>query len=670
MSDQINREKLQDRSSEEQDEEISRHLHLRSNSSDEFLGVSSSDDLLRRDSELSVSSPGKDSKGHSRAPSSEVKSHSDVLPDGTPKVSKVTKVMVKMHDSLGHLRGSSGSSSHSRQNSSGNHHKKCKKHDHCPEGCIERQKTILHMREVSVQISPEDVAKVLSEEAIGEERESGEGNESIEQRISSELEFEAEYIWVEPADTFKVEDIKEAQYIGFHINSASKLVHKMLYYDIENYRWVSVSLLILFLCILPTAVSSAWFSLIPLGDPDGTYSDKATWVFVVNPLTWVLMSYLIVSVFLGVLDERIPWRPWHTWVHIPILTYVVNVITVGFSVFFYQTYPANGILSLGVTMLSTLVGLRLKNHIDFYCPRNHYVNTLWTFSKCLITLFIFVVWLNVYIILFAVSSSTAQSILSFMLMIVAFIFKKILLAQTDDFPLEMAMCIAGLWVENLNDIFSTMAYPSVSNPEVTYIFIWFSKFAGDIWYVVFLFDWWFIFRVWIKSVFKKQRGVPIEEDIDLDDRGHSNIKPAYHRRQIRFFIWKILSQFCGQIFYMSVATCLRFSYNSDYFRFSEDNVSDLVERTWLTNEYTNVSDREFRNSLIFSGTNLTWIAFSAIIYYCYVRKYHQKSYQDLKLDFRNLVLSPNYIGFVLTIVVSNMFLVCTFIMYQSRVFFF
>eukprot|EP01135_Chromosphaera_perkinsii_P006801 Nk52_evm2s598 gene=Nk52_evmTU2s598 len=602
--------------------------------------VQSGEELNRSSGDLAVSVEIRSSEdliqevGKADAPGGQdLSSYSD-LKNGLPKHSKVTRILDKVHKRV----LSSGESS-MRDSVESSSSELLYKNEN-----FNRGKTTLNMRTVSLARDPEEGECTL------QDREDG------------------EFVWVEPQDSYDIQDIKDAQYIGDHINFASVFAHKLVYHDSFKFKKISIGLLIFLVSIFPTAVTCAWFALIPIHDPDGSYGDKASWVFVVNPLTWVLISYLIVTVFLACLDERVPWRPWHTWVHIPIMTYFVSVCTVGFSVFFHNSWPLNGIVSFFVTIVTTLLGLRLKNNVDFYCPRKHYLDTLWQFSKCMITVFIFTLVLACYVIGFsAAGGGILQSLLTFALMIFAFIFKKILLAQTDQFPLEAAMVIAGLWVENLDDIFTTMAYPSVDSPEITFIVLWFSKFFGNIWYLLFLTDYWFSFRVWIKAFFKGQKGVAIEED-DKNDRGHSNVRPAYHRRQVRFYMWKVLSQFCAQIFYICVGTCLRYSYNSKWFRFS-DSVHELSEKSIITDNYDNVTEHDFRNSLIFSGINLTWIFFSGVFAYCMIKKYRRSVFDDLQGAFSNLIVSENYTGFVLTIVVSNMFMVCSFVMYQTRVFF-
>jgi len=63
----------------------------------------------------------------------------------------------------------------------------------------------------------------------------------------------------------------------------------------------------------------------------------------------------------------------------------------------------------------------------------------------------------------------------------------------------------------------------------------------------------------------------IEEDLDADDRGHSNSHPGYRRRQFRFLTWKLLSQFQSYLFYIVLAPVLRWGPNQHRFPLSESD---------------------------------------------------------------------------------------------------
>eukprot|EP00051_Salpingoeca_urceolata_P012082 m.150166 g.150166 ORF g.150166 m.150166 type:complete len:115 (+) comp17370_c0_seq1:199-543(+) len=76
--------------------------------------------------------------------------------------------------------------------------------------------------------------------------------------------------------------------------------------------------------------------------------------------------------------------------------------------------------------------------------------------------------------------------------------------------------------------------------------------------------------------------VPIEVDLDLDDRGHSNQKPGYFRRQAQFFMCKVYSQMSAGIFYLIVTPLLRHGKNGAYYPFSEAGTSIEDQHTLNT----------------------------------------------------------------------------------------
>lgn len=93
------------------------------------------------------------------------------------------------------------------------------------------------------------------------------------------------------------------------------------------------------------------------------------------------------------------------------------------------------------------------------------------------------------------------------------------------FPIEIAMIISGLWLENIDDTFQTLVFPTVEDGgTVTFFTLWLRKFLENAWYLLFFTgtaapyyltpshgshfnstapDRWFQFRVWIKDLLKR-----------------------------------------------------------------------------------------------------------------------------------------------------------------------
>ena len=66
-------------------------------------------------------------------------------------------------------------------------------------------------------------------------------------------------------------------------------------------------------------------------------------------------------------------------------------------------------------------------------------------------------------------------------------------------------CFAGLWVENLGDVFVTLAFPTAEAPGPTYAIIFLIRIVENLAYLWFQLNIWFKFRVWIKGKFKKDQ---------------------------------------------------------------------------------------------------------------------------------------------------------------------
>jgi hypothetical protein len=66
-------------------------------------------------------------------------------------------------------------------------------------------------------------------------------------------------------------------------------------------------------------------------------------------------------------------------------------------------------------------------------------------------------------------------------------------------------CAAGLWVENLGDVFVALAFPTAERPGPTFAVIWLVRVAENLLYLWFQLNIWFKFRIWIKGKFKKDQ---------------------------------------------------------------------------------------------------------------------------------------------------------------------
>lgn len=132
-----------------------------------------------------------------------------------------------------------------------------------------------------------------------------------------------------------------------------------------------------------------------------------------------------------------------------------------------------------------------------------FLRRLKNYNTVIILVATYVVALAGWVIGFREMSSGGQLSMPFVLLLLVFIWKKILLAKTDSMPILMAMLIAGLWLENLDDVFQTLVFTTVDKPGPTFFLLWLRKFAENAAYLLFLTRRWFKFRVWVKDFCKR-----------------------------------------------------------------------------------------------------------------------------------------------------------------------
>lgn len=235
--------------------------------------------------------------------------------------------------------------------------------------------------------------------------------------------------------------------------------------------------------LTPAFFAVLWFGIIPLGNADGGTSDKAVWVFIINPGTYVFFSYMLINIFLACLDSSRPWRPFKNYVFILFLNYMAQVGIIGTIVLLYGSFSGLGIVCITISVIVTLIGLYLTPHGYFDDNKDRYYHRLHVFKKILICFLTLWIILLAYILANATSSGVGQGFLTVALTIITFIYKKIFLAFTDVYPIEVAMVISGLWLENLVDLFIFLAYPTAVQIGATYVVIWISRVGENVAYL-------------------------------------------------------------------------------------------------------------------------------------------------------------------------------------------
>ncbi|CAD7700692.1 unnamed protein product [Ostreobium quekettii] len=487
------------------------------------------------------------------------------------------------------------------------------------------------------------------------------------------------------------------------VNKPVELVSRVAHAKITRWKAFNLAWLLIVTILIPTAVVLVWFVAIPIqgqnlkctmftpadvgarrfnelaGDgcsrefvrvcEEGDFGDKAWWAFVVNPGTYVFFQYMLISIFLACLDEKRPWRPFLSYAPILLVGYMAQLGIVGAVTLAHRTFEGLGVVSISISVLVTLAGLKiLRNSFD--CNMEHYMLIYRQFVRIMATFVVFMLILWAYIIANTNTDGSGQGFYTVALAIITFIFKKVFLAMTDPYPIEIAMVISGLWLENLVDVFITLAYPTARGSVVTLVIIWLSRIAEDVAYLGFQLDIWFKFRVWIKGKFKKEQQGAIEEDVDKDDRGHSNIHPGYRRRQMRFLIWKLISQLSSNITFVILMPALRFGQNKEFYPYSENEFTVRFQDVRHDEAYDCFTEEDFKGTVWFAMLAMLTFFISGSAILVFMNRYHKAVLQDLVDRYNLLIVQDTYFGFVVSVLISNVVLAVSSVQYYNRVYYF
>lgn len=230
------------------------------------------------------------------------------------------------------------------------------------------------------------------------------------------------------------------------------------------------------------------------------------------------------------------------------------------------------------------------------------------------------------------------------------------------------MVISGLWLEHAVDVFVSLAYPTATRVGLTFFIIWLTRVAEDVSFLAFQLDVWFRFRVWIKGVLTGRRASGIKEDLNADDRGHSNEHPGYRRRQMRFLIWKISSRVSSMMFFVAVLPILRYGTNKEFYPYTDDSIKRVD--TLSDDIYNNLFDRnDFIASMVFAVVSLLTFFVPWGIIFCWMQHYHPEVMEYIKITHQHAFLSEAYFGFVLSILISNVLLGVSSVQVYNRLYF-
>eukprot|EP01097_Dermamoeba_algensis_P004022 TRINITY_DN268_c0_g1_i1.p1 TRINITY_DN268_c0_g1~~TRINITY_DN268_c0_g1_i1.p1 ORF type:complete len:316 (+),score=49.09 TRINITY_DN268_c0_g1_i1:26-973(+) len=235
----------------------------------------------------------------------------------------------------------------------------------------------------------------------------------------------------------------------------------------EKFGW---NFVIPILVIFPAGFLAIMFGAISLGNPNEEgMKRQAVFVFVFNPFISIAIGYLHAAVFLASMEFP---RPFRATAFICLIIYVGQVLLFAPMLPFIPPFKFLGLVSLVWTLILVYGSLFIRFYIFNQDDedKGKFLHRFIYYWRVIITFMLFVSILTLFIFAFRYGNSLAQRFLSPLLAFVIFIFKIVLLAITDELPLETQMLIAALWLENIEDVLQTIAFPYVREPS-TYAII-------------------------------------------------------------------------------------------------------------------------------------------------------------------------------------------------------
>lgn len=388
--------------------------------------------------------------------------------------------------------------------------------------------------------------------------------------------------------------------------------------------------------IIPLAYVAIFFAIVPLGDPRiPDISNQWVFIFISNGAVILAISYLYNAAFLGMARSDTPFRT----SLIPLgAVFVAEIGVLTPILLTYGVFNWLGIVALGVCYITLYVSMYFA-----YGERREIVHSF--FKRFMLLLILYIPLLVGYVIAYReITSSTAQSAITFCLAFITFIYRRVMLSKLDPFPLEFSQLMAGFWVQNLSDCTSILAFPQVSSPSV-YAALFLSGSLQNVAFLGFVSDVWiYKLRPTIKNAVLNgiKCNFPLppvpkpDESFDPVNRGHDANVGGYRRRQFRFFFFRLLSQAVAMVLYLGISPMLRYGLNKDF------------------NSLSLISDRDYRNSMIFSASNLIFIVLVGVIGYMFLHRSHHATFHEIREIHLHDLLHHTMVGMVTAIITHNM----------------
>lgn len=420
------------------------------------------------------------------------------------------------------------------------------------------------------------------------------------------------------------------------------------------------------LLLVPSAFLALLFGVVPLGEPESqATSEWWTFAFVVTPVVYGMVCYYKYVFFLFCVAVDRPFRA--RWLPILLVAGGTGAVTAITWASTSSDVPprlwgaimllSTLILSLGGVMATEIAVVPREERHHFKAVYSAYMRT----EAVMAVLLSFVI---LYIFAYRYSDSAGQTVLPLNLAVVTYLCKKAMLKVTEPFPLEQAMFVSGFVVENAEDMFSVMAFPSVISSR-SLISVWAVPTLSNLALLFFLTDRWFRFRLWIKEAIKRAvccgrrglvRDIAVEPDYsDLpDDRGYATNQPGYARRQARFYLWKTFSQAMAMVFYLAVAPLLRWGTNSDQYPFTDSE---------------GFGKDEYLDSIQFAVGNLVSAVVSAAAGVWYISTRYPDLWAHMQEKHSRLLVHHTFVGFLVLTVVTNGVVATSIMLRHNQVWF-
>lgn len=459
--------------------------------------------------------------------------------------------------------------------------------------------------------------------------------------------------------------------------------------------------------IFPSAIVVILYGLIPLQSVDDcSFTQQAVFLLFTNPMSYVIIAFTQITIFIGCIDQRLPWRPLTKYAAILVAVYVIQVAIAVPIVLTVGYYAMQGLIALAINTVAVCVGirLRLKGLVEY--GRKHFPNIVdpapeaenwdktpnhpngeaphgkkwkhglykeihrkarvyyWILATQTITYFVYFAWIYAY----KEASTGGLIALTIMQFVVGTGSRKSLQHLTSRkwtgggmFQIDVSFLICSAWVFSAKGVFVAFATPNFDASVGAFVIIFLEEFIGSI-LVAMLHhsQLWFRFRCWIKiwprsfvRCIRRQdpEVIPIYEDMDLDGRGVTNAHGDYRRTKIRFDYFNFLGNITGYTCYVIVSVILRYGPNKEFFPFN-DNAGPSVKN----DSSMPFSDEDYFVTLYFAAIavgcsllGIIWTSFYINKYYPFIGVY----WQEMNETFSKV---PEYMGFYLMIITSNVML--------------